>query len=68
MLDHEDKVQLAKTGVNGMAGGTIYGLTLNDWVAGLTIFYLCLQIAPLLVKYAGAALQAFLKWRGKKRG
>lgn len=68
MLDHEDKVQLAKTGANGFAGGTIYGLTLNDWVAGLTILYLCLQIAPLLVKYTRAAAQAFREWRGKKRG
>lgn len=50
MFDGEDKIAMAKMGV--AAGGfTISSLTLNEWVALLTICYLLLQMGLLIPKY-----------------
>lgn len=46
----EDQAAVVK--LSGAAAGvTIYGLTLNEWVAICTIIYCVLQIGLLLPKY-----------------
>lgn len=51
-----------KIGVGaGLAAAT--GLTLNEWVAVVTILYFVLQIGLLVPKYWGA----FHTWRVKRR-
>ena len=46
---HEDQAAMVKMGIG--AGGQLYGLTLNEWVAMATLFYVALQIGLLLPKY-----------------
>jgi antibiotic biosynthesis monooxygenase (ABM) superfamily enzyme len=46
----EEKLAIAKT-VPAIAGATIYGLTLQDWVAIATLVYVALQVGLLLPKY-----------------
>jgi hypothetical protein len=46
----EEKLALAKT-APAIAGATIYGLTLQDWVAIVTIAYVVLQAGLLVPKY-----------------
>lgn len=50
MLDHEEKIAAVKVSV-GAGGVAAYNLTLNEWVALVTIAYLVLQIGLLLPKY-----------------
>ena len=37
--------------VPAIAGATIYGLTLQDWVAIVTLIYVALQVGLLLPRY-----------------
>lgn len=46
----EEKLALAKT-LPAIAGATLYGLTLQDWVAIVTIAYVALQAGLLIPKY-----------------
>ena len=47
---HEDQAAMVKMGI-GAGGAAFYGLTLNEWVAMATLFYVALQIGLLLPKY-----------------
>lgn len=49
------------------AGGItlICGLTLNEWVAIATIFYMVLQIGLLMPKYYAIIYGIVSKWRSK---
>lgn len=47
---NEEKLAIAKT-APAIAGATIYGLTLQDWVAIVTIAYVVLQAGLLVPKY-----------------
>lgn len=55
---NDDKAALAKMSIAGIAA-TVAALTLNDWVAVLTILYLVAQLGLLAPKY----WSAFTKWR-----
>jgi Phage holin T7 family, holin superfamily II len=46
----EEKIAAAKV-VPAIAGATIYGLTLQDWVAIATLVYVALQVGLLMPKY-----------------
>jgi hypothetical protein len=46
---NEPKVETARI-VGAGLGVTLYGLTLNEWVAAATLFYLFLQIIVLAPK------------------
>ncbi len=46
----EEKLVMAKT-MPAIAGATIYGLTLQDWVALVTLVYVALQVGLLVPKY-----------------
>lgn len=50
MTDHEHNVALAKMGA-ATSGAVIYSLTLQEWVAVVTIIFVVLQIGLLLPKY-----------------
>ena len=54
----EEKIAIAKV-VPAIAGATIYGLTLQDWVAIATLVYVALQVGLLMPKY----WHLFLDWR-----
>jgi hypothetical protein len=49
-IDTDEKVALTKMGI-GAAGAGATALTLNEWVAVITIGYLLLQIGLLIPKY-----------------
>lgn len=49
MSDHQMKVEGARI-AGATAGITLYGITLNEWVAVATIIYLAVQILILLPK------------------
>lgn len=49
-MDSETKAAVMKMSVAG-AGASLYGLTLNEWMALITIIYVILQIGLLLPKY-----------------
>ena len=49
----EEKIAIAKV-VPAVVGATLYGLTLQEWVAVATLVYVVLQVGLLLPKY----------WRG----
>lgn len=61
MSMHDEKVTAFNASI-GVGGMTIYGLTLNDWVAIVTITYLVLQIILLIPKY----VREFKAWKFKK--
>jgi hypothetical protein len=68
-MDVNTKVETARLGAAGVAV-TIYGLTLNEWVAIATLVYLAVQIlilAPkafITVSEWGACLRGrWKKWR-----
>lgn len=61
MSMHEEKLTVVNTSI-GVGGMTLYGLTLNDWVAIVTITYLVLQIILLIPKY----VREFKAWKFKK--
>jgi hypothetical protein len=54
----EEQIAVAKT-VPAIAGATIYGLTLQDWVAIATLVYVVLQVGLLMPKY----WKLLLDWR-----
>jgi hypothetical protein len=54
----EEKLVMAKT-MPAIAGATIYGLTLQDWVALVTLVYVALQVGLLVPKY----WRLFREWR-----
>ena len=63
MMDREDNIAALK--ISTVAGGAAASaLTLNEWVAILTIAYLLLQIGLLMPKYIQIA-RDWLKNRGK---
>jgi len=53
-LDHETKVETVVAGIKvvpAVSGSLIYALTLQEWVAIVTIAYVVLQIGLLIPKY-----------------
>jgi len=48
-MDQETKIAAAK--MSAAIGGTIFGITLNDWVLLVTLIYVLLQIGLLVPKY-----------------
>jgi hypothetical protein len=54
----EEKIAVAKT-APAILGATVYGLTLQDWVAIATLVYVALQAGLLMPKY----WKLFLDWR-----
>jgi len=46
----EEQVTVVKT-APAIIGATIYGLTLQDWVAIATLVYVALQVGLLVPKY-----------------
>jgi T7 family holin superfamily II len=46
----DEQLAAAKT-APAIAGATIYGLTLQDWVAIATLVYVALQVGLLMPKY-----------------
>jgi len=58
----EEKLAIMKT-APAIAGATIYGLTLQDWVAVVTMFYVALQAGLLLPKY----WRLFRDWHNGKK-
>lgn len=63
MRDHEQNVAIAKMGA-AAAGATLYGLTLNEWVAIVTIVYIVAQMILLIPKY----LAWWRDWRRRRYG
>lgn len=61
-MDDDIRIAAAKMGV-GAGGAVLYSLTLNEWVAIITIFYLLLQIGLLVPKY----YEAISKYYAGKR-
>lgn len=57
---HEERITAINTSI-GVGGLTLYGLTLNDWVAIVTIAYLVLQIVLLIPKY----IAMYQNWKNK---
>lgn len=62
MNNHEQNVALTKMGI-AAGGATIYGLTLNEWVAICTIIFIIAQFILLIPKY----VQAYRNWRNPPR-
>lgn len=54
----DEQLAVAKT-APAIAGATIYGLTLQDWVAIATLVYVALQVGLLMPKY----WRLLLDWR-----
>jgi hypothetical protein len=52
MIEVNEKVEVARIS-GAVAGVTIYGLTLNEWVAVATLTYLIIQIIILVPKAIG---------------
>jgi len=48
-MDADSKIEAARIG-GAAAGLTAYGITLNEWVALATLFYLIIQIFILVPK------------------
>ena len=59
----EEKLAVAKT-APAILGATLYGLTLQDWVAIATLVYVVLQAGLLMPKY----WKLFLDWRRSRIG
>lgn len=55
----DDKVEIARVAGAGV-GLTVYGITLNEWVAIATLVYLAAQIIILVPK----ACKTIKGWRG----
>lgn len=58
----EEELAIAKT-VPAIAGATIYGLTLQDWVALVTLVYIALQVGLLVPKY----WRLFRDWQRRRK-
>jgi hypothetical protein len=63
MNNHDENVALGKMAI-GAAGATVAGLTLNEWVAIVTIIYVVAQLLLLIPKYAAM----FRAWRARRKG
>lgn len=53
-MDHETRIETAVAGIKvapAVSGSLIYALTLQEWVAIVTIAYVVLQIGLLIPKY-----------------
>lgn len=61
MIDTEEKAAAAKATI-GIGGAVTYHMTLNEWVAIITILYLILQIGLLTPKY----WQMFKDWKAAR--
>lgn len=61
MIDTEEKSAAAKATI-GVGGAVTAHLTLNEWVALITILYLFLQIGLLAPKY----WQMFKDWKSDR--
>ena len=59
----DEQLAVAKT-VPAIAGATIYGLTLQDWVAIATLVYVAMQVGLLMPKY----WRLLLDWRRSRSG
>jgi hypothetical protein len=59
----EEKLAIVKT-APAIAGATIYGFTLQDWVAVATLVYVALQVGLLMPKY----LRLLVGWRTRGNG
>jgi hypothetical protein len=62
MLDNENKVAGMKMAIGGFLSGMTV-VTLNEWVAIVTIAYFVLQIGLLVPKY----IKMFKGWRSGKQ-
>lgn len=59
MTEHQNTIEIAR--VTGAAVGvTVYGVTLNEWVALVTLVYLAIQIVILAPK-AVAIIRGWIK-------
>jgi hypothetical protein len=58
----DEQLAVAKT-APAIAGATIYGLTLQDWVAIATLVYIALQVGLLMPKY----WRLLFDWRSARR-
>ncbi|WP_374374534.1 hypothetical protein [Dongia sp.] len=63
MNSHEENVAIGKMAV-AAGGATLYGLTLNEWVAIVTIIYIVAQAILLIPKYVAM----FRAWRNRRAG
>lgn len=59
----DEQLALAKT-APAIVGATIYGLTLQDWVAIATLVYVALQVGLLMPKY----WRLLFDWRKDRSG
>ena len=59
----DEQVAVAKT-APAIVGATIYGLTLQDWVAIATLVYVALQVGLLMPKY----WRLLVGWRKGRSG
>jgi hypothetical protein len=59
----DEQLAVAKT-APAIAGATIYGLTLQDWVAIATLVYVGLQVGLLMPKY----WRLLLDWKSRGNG
>lgn len=62
-MDVDGKVEATRVGV-AISGATIYGMTLNEWVAAATMAYLAIQMIVLMPK----ALESISLLARKVRG
>ena len=59
----DEQLAVAKT-APAIAGATIYGFTLQDWVAVATLVYVALQVGLLMPKY----WRLLFGWRTRGNG
>jgi len=64
MDNADEKIAAVKIAIGG-GGALIYGYTLNEWVAVITIVYMVLQIILLLPKYYEIMHRTYRRWRSK---
>lgn len=61
ILSHETGMAMVKV-TPALGGGTWYALTLNQWVAIVTIIYIVLQVGLLIPSY----IKIYKTWKNKK--
>lgn len=59
MTEHSNTIEVARIG-GAAVGVTMYGITLNEWVALVTLVYLAIQIVILAPK-AFAIIRGWVK-------
>lgn len=57
----DEKIAGVKIAIGG-GGVLLYGLTLENWVAVLTIAYMILQIGLLMPKYCVMVARTYHRW------